>query len=87
MDERIRLRDKRYEGEETKRNRRRRDKKIARHFESVHLKGHYLQLHKDRVEFHRQRVQAEERFLRNHGVSPLVRGSALKFDKLMKKRS
>lgn len=86
MDERIRIRDKRREGDESQRNRRRRKKKkIARHFEAVHLKGEYLAMHKDRVEYHRQRVSGEEFIMRKHGINPRLSGSALKFDKLLGK--
>ena len=80
---RIKIRDKRHEADEGVRERRKYKKKIGRHFALVHLSGYYLMLHKDRVEYHCQRVAGEERIMRKHDINPMAGGSAYRFDKLI----
>lgn len=41
------------------------------------------QLYEQRVGAHRMRIEAEEKFMREHGIDPHRAGSALKFDKLV----
>lgn len=83
----MKTRDKRYEGGEHAKEKRRRTRKRIRHFDDTpRFTGYYLVLHKDRVEHHRQRVAAEEKLLRSHGINPVRLGSAKAFDDLMDER-
>ncbi len=52
---------------------------------SMRAKGVALEGHNERVEAHCQRVAADYEFMREHGIDPNRRGSALRFDKLKRK--
>lgn len=69
--EHIKVRDKRLEGAR------------RREGTALYFSGHYLLLHEERIEYHIQRVAGDERFLKERGINPHRRGSALAFDELM----
>lgn len=66
----IKLRDMQLEAEPSALERQRRRSKKGNHYEQ-------------RVGAHRMRIEAEEKFMREHGIDPHRAGSALKFDKLV----
>jgi hypothetical protein len=62
------------------------DTKKARHFENVHIPDFYSMLRNARIEYHMERIETDEEFLRAHGIRPNVEGSAWKFDILKGER-
>ena len=85
QDGHIRLRDKRHEADPSAIDKyRRKHKKAGNHIEGgIQFKGEYGLRRRERLEYHAQRIEAEERMLMEHGIDPHRAGSAVKFDKLI----
>lgn len=80
----IKLRDMQLEAEPSALERQRRRSKKGNHIVSNLIFRHSCpQLYEQRVGAHRMRIEAEEKFMREHGIDPHRAGSALKFDKLV----